>query len=387
MKRILLSLAVLSLGWVGAKGGVFVAVPYLQNFTPSSVTVMFQTKVPVHTFVEYGTDTLHLHRARTLLAGQEPCFDIENKIILDSLKTGVKYYYRVKACEVKVNQSYHKEFGVMESTGWHTFTLPAASLTDFTAVVLNDLHENDKLMTQLMNVVKEHAPDYDMLFYNGDCLPEPPSRDYAVKRINTLMTSADAADRMVTVIRGNHEIRNAYSAGMLSLTDNFGGRTYGAFSFGDTRFVVLDCGEDKDDSKWVYYGLNDFAGLRLEQRNFLSREIKSKAFRKASRHILIQHIPIWGDDNAFTDKFHPWTALWAPYLEKGKFDIDITAHAHFFYWLDRGMKGNPMPCVGGGGPAFTGQEAGTAVILKKRGKQLTLTVYNAKGEQLLDKEL
>ncbi len=88
------------------------------------------------------------------------------------------------------------------------------------------------------------------------------------------------------------------------------------FSWGDTRFVVLDCGEDKPDDFWVYYGLNDFTKLRLDQKAFLEKELKSKEFKKARRHILINHIPIWGDKDVYTDNYHPWTALWSPLLEK-----------------------------------------------------------------------
>ena len=62
-----------------------------------------------------------------------------------------------------------------------------------------------------------------------------------------------------------------------------GDKTYGAFNWGDTRFVLLDCGEDKTDDHWVYYGLNDFSGFRDEQTEFLRRELHSKAFRQAGK--------------------------------------------------------------------------------------------------------
>lgn len=363
------------------------AEPYLQNFAADGVSVMFQTNAVVHAWVEYGEDTLHLLRARTLLAGQEPCFDIENKIRLAGLKPGRKYYYRVGMQEILQNQAYHKILGDTVLTPFHSFSLPADDARDFTAVVLNDLHENDRLMERLIGIAREKAGRYDMLFFNGDCLTEPYSREYAITRVNRLMTAAGAADSHVMAIRGNHEIRNSYSAGMLSLTDCFAGKTYGAFSWGDTRFVVLDCGEDKPDDTWVYYGLNDFTQLRTDQRDFLEQEVSSREFRRAKRHILIQHIPIWGGDNVYTAGFHPWTAMWEPALRRGKFDIDICAHAHSYYYYPAGSHGNPVPCYGGGGPSFSGAEKGTVGILRKRGSELRLTVYDADGQQLLDQQL
>ena len=81
----------------------------------------------------------------------------------------------------------------------------------------------------------------------------------------------------VFYLRGNHEIRNAYSIQLRELFDYVGDKTYGAFNWGDTRFVMLDCGEDKPDTTWVYYGLNDFSQLRQDQIGFLKEELNSKA--------------------------------------------------------------------------------------------------------------
>ena len=61
---------------------------------------MFQTNVPAHCWVEYGTDSMNVQRARTLADGQEVCYDIENKIVLGNLKPGTKYFYRVCAVDI-----------------------------------------------------------------------------------------------------------------------------------------------------------------------------------------------------------------------------------------------------------------------------------------------
>lgn len=369
----------------GAK--LFCSAPYLQDFTGDAVTVMYQTNAVVHTWVEYGTDTANLKRARTLLAGQEPCFDIENKVRIDSLKPGVKYYYRVCAQEVLLNEAYRKILGNTVKTAWHSFALPSPDAKSFTALVFNDLHEQDNVMNTLAGIAEKNGIKPDIVFFNGDCVPEPRDRAHAIDRVNVLMRGAGAADVPTVIIRGNHEIRNSFSAGMLSLTDNFGGKTYGAFSWGDTRFVVLDCGEDKNDGFWVYYGLNDFTKLRADQKAFLEKELKSREFKKAKRRILINHIPIWGDESVYTDNYHPWTALWSPLLEKADFDVNITAHAHKYYFYEKGKFGNPMPCVGGGGPHMSGKGVGTAMVLQKNGNELRLRVFAANGKTLLDRML
>lgn len=367
---------------------LFVGEPYLQDLTADGLTVMYQTNAPVSTWVEYGTDTLHLQRARTLLAGQEPCLGIENSIRLEKLQPGQRYYYRVCAREVLQNHAYHKILGETIRTPFHQFTLPTSETTDFTALIMNDLHENDKLMRRLMEVVREQGiTRYDFVVYNGDCVPDPHGEARTIGRVNVLMTGADAADHPTWLVRGNHEIRNSFSAGLVRLTRNFDGRTYGAFSWGDTRFVVLDCGEDKPDSTAVYYGLNDFSQLRADQVEFLKEELHSKAYRKASRHILINHIPIWGDSNVYTENYHPWTAMWEELLREGKFDLNLVAHAHHYYFFEKGAKGNPMPQYGGGGPSLDEEELGTIAVLQKQGKSLRLRVFDAKGRTRLDRAL
>lgn len=112
-------------------------------------------------------------------------------------------------------------------------------------------------------------------------------------------------------MRGNHEIRNAYSIGLRDHFDYVGDKTYGSFNWGDTRIVMLDCGEDKTDDHWVYYDLNDFSQLRNEQVGFLKKELAAKEFKKAKKRILLHHIPLYGNDGK-----NLCAELWTKLLEK-----------------------------------------------------------------------
>ena len=146
-------------------------------------------------------------------------------------------------------------------------------------------------------------------------------------------------------VRGNHEIRNAYSAGMPSLFDNPGGNTYGAFNWGDSRFIILDCGEDKPDDHWVYYGLNDFSAFREDQADFLKKELKSREFTQASCRILINHIPLWGNDYDYV----PCQKLWGPILQHAPIDLNLSAHTHDFEYYPKGKIDNHFTVYVGGG--------------------------------------
>lgn len=354
---------------------IFRTKPYLQNPTDGGITVMWQTTVPAYCWVEYGTDKNHLKKARTLVNGQALCNNTIHKVRIDNLQPGETYYYRVCSQEILLYQAYKKVFGHTAQSEFAQFTLPSADQTDFTAVIFNDLHQQEATVRALCSQLK--GVRYDFAVFNGDCIDDPASHDQATKYI-TVLNEAVGGDRVpVFFMRGNHEIRNAYSIGLQSLFDYVGGQTYGAFSWGDTRIVMLDCGEDKPDDHWVYYGLNDFTQLRNDQTAFLKRELASKAFKKSSKRILLHHIPLYGNDS----EYNPCVELWGEMLAKAPFNVAVNGHTHEFVCHKKGSLGNNFPVVIGGGPSM---KNATVVILEKRGKVLKTKVMNAKGEVLLD---
>ena len=257
---------------------IFRMKPYLQNPVGNGITVMWETTVPAYCWVEYGTDTTQLKRARTIVDGQVVCNNYLHKIRIDGLQPGQKYYYRVCSQEILLYQAYKKVFGNTAQSAFSEFTLPATDTDSFTAVVFNDLHQHTQTFRALCQQIKN--VNYDFVVFNGDCVDDPVDHNQATSFISEL-TEGVCGDRIPTFfMRGNHEIRNAYSIGLRDHYDYVGDRTYGSFNWGDTRIVMLDCGEDKPDDHWVYYGLNDFTQLRNEQVDFLKRSCLPKNSRK-----------------------------------------------------------------------------------------------------------
>ena len=353
---------------------IFRTKPYLQNPVGNGITVMWETTVPAYCWVEYGTDTTQLKRARTIVDGQVVCNNKLHKIRVNDLQPGQKYYYRVCSQEMLLYQAYKKVFGNTAQSSFSEFTLPEMDADSFTAVVFNDLHQHTKtfraLCKQIQNV------DYDFVVFNGDCVDDPVDHEQATTFISEL-TEGVRGDRIPTFfMRGNHEIRNAYSIGLRDHYDYVGDKTYGSFNWGDTRIVMLDCGEDKLDSHWVYYGLNDFTQLRNEQVDFLKKELSAKEFKKAKKRVLIHHIPLYGNDgvNLCAD-------LWTKLLEKAPFNVSLNAHTHKYAYHPKGELGNNYPVIIGGGYKMDGT---TVMILEKKKDELRVKVLNAKGKILLD---
>jgi len=361
------------------KKDIFYAAPYLQNPVDNGITVMWQTRVPSYSWVEFGTDTTNLKVARTLVDGQVICNDLHNKIRLDKLLPGQTYYYRVCSQEILLYQAYKKVFGETAVSPFYSFTLPSADVKDFTALIFNDIHKQEATLNGLYDLVKDIP--YDFVFFNGDCVDDPANEQEALVHIAMQCQKVGASNVPVFYLRGNHEIRNAYSIGLRDLFDYVGDKTYGAFNWGDTRFVMLDCGEDKPDTTWVYYGLNDFTGLREDQVGFLQKELKSPEFKKAKKRVLINHIPLYG---RHMDDYHPSTELWNGLLANAPFNINISAHTHQYDYTPKGEDGNNFPVVVGGSQRLA---TATVMVLRKKGNDMTLQVLNGKGETVYDLKL
>lgn len=350
--------------------------PYLQNPVDRGITVSWLTRVPVYAWVEYGTDTTRLQTARTLVDGQAVANNHRHKIRLDNLTPGETYYYRTCSREILSYQAYSKVFGETAYSGFNTFSLPEEETDTFTMLIFNDLHKRHATLDALYEQVKELP--YNLVVFNGDCIDDPANETEAVRSLSYYNEKVGADRVPVIYLRGNHEIRNAYSIELRDLFDYVGNKTYAAFNWGDTRLVMLDCGEDKPDDHWVYYGLNDFTQLRKDQVDFLKKEIASKAFRKAGKRVLIHHIPIYGNRG---EGYNPCLELWDPVLKKAPFQVALNGHTHRYAYHPKGSVGNNFPVVVGGGPSA---DRATVMVVQRKGDTLTLRVINGLGETLLE---
>ena len=351
---------------------LFLTKPYLQNPVNNGMTIMWETTIPTYSWVEYGTDTTNLSRKRLIIDGQAEFNESIHKIRLENLTPGQTYYYRVCSQEILQYKAYSKKFGNTAKSEFYSFTMPQADTDSFTAVIFNDLHQRANVFQALLKQVEN--VDYDFVVFNGDCIDDPANHAQATRFVK-LLTEGVHGDRTPTLfIRGNHEIRNAYSIGLRKHFDYVGGKTYGAFNWGDTRIVMLDCGEDKTDDHREYSGLNDFTQLRQEQVGFLQQELASKTFKKANKRILIHHIPLYGCDNLCKD-------LWEPLLKKAPFHVAINAHTHMFAHHPKSFLGNNFPVIIGGGNKI---DNATVMILEKKKGVLRIKVMDAKGNVLLD---
>lgn len=354
-------------------------IPYLQNPGTDEMTVMWLTNVPARSWVEYGTDPNNLKRARTFIEGVMVANNKINRVRLTDLQPGTRYYYRVVSQEITRYSSYYKEFGDTVRSDIKSFTTWSDDMKDFRVIVYNDIHSNMEMFNKLHSLVEDKP--YDLVIFNGDCFDDVEVESDIVDRLLTYTPRIKSDEIPSIFIRGNHETRGEYSLHLWDYLGRMGGRSYSAFSLGDTRFVLLDCGEDKPDDHWVYYDMNDYTQHRIDQAEFLKEELQSTAFKDARKRVLVHHIPIFG---VKPDSFSPCSDLWIPVLEDAPFNISLNAHTHRYRVIEKGETGNNFPVIIGGGNR---EPDGTVMVLEKREDKLTVEVINAAGEKLLEKEL
>lgn len=352
---------------------MFLGKPYLQNPVNKGITIMCETSSPSYCWVEYGMDTLQMTRVRTIVDGQVVCNKYLHKIRLENLETGRIYYYRVCAQEMRVYEAYYKKFGDIICSKFYTFSLPSEDKDSFTAVIFNDLHKRLDTFNKLYQQID--SLDYDFVVFNGDCIDDPNSYEQVTDFLSKVLDRIKGYSIPTFFIRGNHEIRNSYSIELRRHFDYVDDRTFFAFNWGDTRFVVLDCGEDKPDSHPVYYGLNDFSSLRKQQTDFMKHEFSSRLFKKAKVRILLHHIPFYGNTEE-----NQCNGIWNECLDNASFDVCLNGHTHQFAYHPKGKLGNNFPVIIGGGPE---PDNSTVAIIKKEKKKLSIVVLDSKGNILL----
>lgn len=344
--------------------------PYLQNPAPDGMTVMWHTADPSYSYVEYGTsETGPMNIARTTESGIVAANITRHKVRITGLAPNTKYFYRICSQKVLTYGAYSKTLGPVEKSDFYSFTTLSVTPKDFTCLIFTDLHNNLTLYDKLMDRVAAYGINFDFSIFNGDIFEDPASDAQVLGLIARYNQRVDAANKPAIYLRGNHEIRGPYAMQLPAFFDTPEGDTYFAFSWGDTRFVLLDNGEDKNDGSPEYSGLVDFDGFRNRQTDWLAEELAGSAFTGAFRKILVHHIPIYSWTNGWDPGFMPCFDLWDPIFRLTPFDIDITGHLHSFKYYPKNMASNPFPLAVGGGNT---ESNGRVMILIKRGEVLTL---------------
>jgi phosphodiesterase/alkaline phosphatase D-like protein len=327
--------------------------------------------------VEYGLTQDLGTRRDTAVYGLRTANVTEHRVVLEGLRPGTNYWYRVAFKPIRKFAASKVEFGPEQQSEPAAFqTLPAPG-QKVTALIFNDLHNGTNLFQQLRRAAGD-AP-FDFSIFNGDCFADPGTEPPVLALLSAYTQGVQANRRPAFFLRGNHETRGAYARPLPHLLGWPGDKPYFAFTAGPVRFVVLDCGEDKPDEHPAYSGLVDFNGFRREETEWLKAEAASREYRKAAWRVLVHHIPLYRtlSAEAATNRPPPWQQEWTGLLRKA--DLAICGHTHVRAFHAAGSVGNPYPVVIGGGPKTN---TATVMILEADRRHLKLRVLDAKANEV-----
>lgn len=356
-------------------GHVFTATPYLQDPAPDSMVVMFITNLPSYSWVEFGETTTLGQKAQSVTNGLVDAYNRVNRIRLNNLKPGTKYYYKVVSKEITGFEPYKLTYGDSLESNLLSFTTPAEQADDMRCLIMNDIHDRPYSIPHLMQL--NGAEPYDFVFFNGDVFDYQWGEQQIVDHMLQPCTSAFASEKPFMYVRGNHETRGKYSRDLHHYFCNPQGKQYYSFTWGPVHFTVLDTGEDKTDDTPVYAGIVDFDAYRQEQQKWVQEVMQSRAFKKARFKVVLMHIPPF-----YSGDWHGplhCRQLFNPLFNKYRIDMCISGHTHKYGVHPPVTAQHHYPVIIGGGPK---EGTRTLIRLQADDNNLRLTMLDDSGKEV-----
>ncbi|MCQ2454969.1 MAG: metallophosphoesterase [Clostridia bacterium] len=193
----------------------------------------------------------------------------------------------------------------------------------------------------------------DFLIMNGDI----PDHSGSIKNFDTIYKIAAKVTKgriPIVFSRGNHDLRGFFAEKIAEYTPSENLNTYYTFRLGSIWGIVLDCGEDKDDSHEEYGQTVACHQFREKQTEFIKEVIKNKSNEYAESgvktRLVISHNPFTYLQNPPFDIERETFGEWAKLLKDNiKPDLMICGHIHGVFIKYEGEDfdhlGQPCPLV------------------------------------------
>lgn len=177
--------------------------------------------------------------------------------------------YKVGSVRVIEQFSYGSRLGKEVVSGDYTFTCPESDSQ--TWLIISDWHT---MLDEAYDAIS-YTGDYDAVILLGDSTPGVDFEEQVVTNTVQFGGKVSGGTKPVLYVRGNHETRGAYAGKLMTRLglDSF----YYTSDIGPYSFVVLDSGEDKEDSHSEYGGMTDYNTSRANMIEWLKGvEVKNE---------------------------------------------------------------------------------------------------------------
>ncbi len=169
--------------------------------------------------------------------------------------------YSVGSTQVFEQYSYGSHRGKTVNSEKYSFKYNDSENQTF--LVISDWH------TELDEAYKaiSHVGDYDSVLLLGDSSPGVDFEEEVVRNIVKFAGEVAKGIKPIIYARGNHETRGQYAGKIL---DSLGlNEFYYTTDMGPYSFIVLDSGEDKEDSHPEYGGMNNYGQYRADMIDWM----------------------------------------------------------------------------------------------------------------------
>ena len=257
--------------------------------------------------------------------------------------------------------------------------------------VLSDCHGIKKESIEAGSYFGESL---DLLILNGDVSSSCMTLDEALLPYDIAFGITQGRVPCV-ITRGNHDLRGVWSEHLHELIPSRDGRMYYAVEFDALWLLVLDCGEDKDDSHREYSGTAAYHAMRCEETGYLralAEQLKTDESIKRKHRIVVSHIPVSYRDRGESKGERPFDientiyTEWARILNEDiRPELYIAGHLHRTELWEpdspKNCRGIDCPVLIAGKP-FHGRDRniiGAAVTL---GREENSILFSDKNKQV-----
>lgn len=172
----------------------------------------------------------------------------------------------------------------------------------------------------------------DLLILNGDII-EHSGNPEKFANIYEICSRITGGTIPTVFSRGNHDMRGQYAENFADYTPNQQGRTYYTFRLNSLWGILLDCGEDKDDSSSEYGFTVACHHFREKQTSYIKDVIRNAqneyAHEAVKTRLVISHIPFTRQleppFNIEADTYSQWAALLKEHIKP---NLMICGHMH-----------------------------------------------------------
>lgn len=257
--------------------------PYLSAPDANSVQISWETAGLVPSYLEYKVKGSKA-APKQVFSGKDHgilAHNTSHSVNLTDLEPGKEYEYEIFTLRPVIMTP--------DSSGIkQTFALPKKGAKNFSFYCITDIHSDVGYVRRALALPEAAKADFIALL--GDNLSHAAGTEALYKGIIDPIveaTTINGKGKPLVFVRGNHEQLGVYAGEYFKVMRHPSGRTYYAFTFGSTFFVVLDSGNDNDREGLMFSNRE----ARAIQKEFLSEIVKSEAYQKADFRVIMIHIP------------------------------------------------------------------------------------------------